>query len=124
TGAPTHLHAFPTRRSSDLAGLLDRHGELVTARLRLAGDVGAVLRVDEDARVPLRRALVDRLLEALPDQTLGAGDLVVVAADHLLERPAVVEREDVQLLVVAELAQANLAHQYSLPVKCASSLRV
>ena len=43
-------------------------------------------------------------------------------ADHLLERPSMVEREHVETFVVAELVQSDGAHQYSLPVKCVSLL--
>ena len=93
-----------------LARLLDRHRELVAARLRLARDVGAVLLVDEDPRRVLRRPVGDGALEPLPDQALRAGDLVRAAADHLLERPSVVERQDVELRVVAELVESDLAH--------------
>ena len=92
-----------------LARLLDRHRELVATRLRLARDSRAVLLVDEDARGRLRRAELDRPLEAFPDQRLGPGDAVDVA-DHLLERATMVEREDVELLVVAELVQSDTAH--------------
>ena len=59
----------------------------------------------------------DRTLEALPDQPLRAGHVRDVA-DHLLERAAVVEREDVETLVISELVQSDLTHQYSLPVRC------
>ena len=101
-----------------LSGLLDRHRELVAACLRLARDVRPVLRVDEDAGELLRRALLDRALESLPDQLLRARHAPDVA-DHLLERPAMVEREDVEALVVSELVQPD-AHQYSLPVNFVS----
>src|SRR5579862_3549484 len=101
-----------------LPGLLDRHRELVAARLRRARDVRAVLRVDEDAGVLLRRALLDRTLESLPDQGLRAGHQRGIA-DHLLERTAMVEREDVDPLVVPELLQAD-AHRNSLPVNVVS----
>ena len=101
-----------------LARLLDRHRELVATRLRLARDGRPVLRVDEHARGRLRRTELDRPLEPFPDQRLRAGHAVDVA-DHLLERPTMVERQDVELLVVAELVKSD-PHQYSLPVNCVS----
>src|SRR5262249_43249094 len=102
-----------------LARLLDRHREHVPARLRVARDAGPVLRVDEHARALLRRAGRDRLLEALPDQGLRIGHPRRVA-DHLLERAPVVEREDVELRVVAEILDPEMRHVYSLPVNWVS----
>src|SRR4051812_12531740 len=105
-----------------LTRLLDRHRELVAARLRLARDAGAVLAVDEDAGELLRRAELDRALEAFPDQCLRARDVLLVP-HHLLERPAMVEREDVETVVVPQFVQSD-AHQYSLPVNSVSLLKV
>src|SRR5205823_4446964 len=105
-----------------LPRLLARHRELVAAALRLARDLGAVLAVDEDAAGVLRSAFFDGALEALPDQALRARDALDVA-DHLLERAAMVESEDIEALVVAELVQAD-AHRNSLPVKWVSLLKL
>src|SRR5215208_2230150 len=95
-----------------LTGLLYRHRELEAALLRLLGDAlrCAELLVDEDARRVLVEPLVGGDLHALPDQVLGVGDLlglllrgIAFDPEHLLlERPAVVEREDEKLAVVAE----------------------
>src|SRR5262249_35582463 len=108
-----------------LSRLLDGHRKAVAARLRLARDVGAVLRVDEDPGELLGRPVLDRALATLPDEALGARDLVVIAADHLLERASVVEGQDVETLVVAEVVDADgSAHLNSLPVKCVSFSRL
>ena len=93
-----------------LAGLLDRHRQLEAVLARLLGDVRAELLVDEHAGGARLRALVDGFEHALEDQVLGVGDLlrllgsrVALDPEHLLlERPPMVEREDVQLAVVSE----------------------
>jgi hypothetical protein len=96
-----------------LAGLLDRHRQLQARGLGVAGDVlgPAELLVDEDAEgVRVHVALLDRLDHALVDEVLGVGDRrgllrrgVALDPEHLLlERAAMVEREDVQLAVIAQ----------------------
>src|SRR5262249_36811625 len=75
-----------------------------------AGDVTAELLVDEQARGVLRRTIGKRLLEAFEDDRLRVGDagaLLLVGrsgdAEHLLlERPPVIEGQDVKRPVVAE----------------------
>ena len=92
-----------------LPALLDRHRELDTARLRLLRDLSgpAELFIDERAGDRLIRAVAERGLEALEDQVLAVCDplrllgiRVALDAEALGERPAVIEREDVQLAVV------------------------
>jgi hypothetical protein len=95
-----------------LARLLDRHREQQAALLGLAGDVlgRAELLVHQHAGHAGVDAGLDRPEHALEDQVLGVGDRlgllgagVALDAEHLLlERPPVVEREDVELAVVAE----------------------
>ena len=95
-----------------LARLLDRHREQQAALLRLLGHAlgGAELLVDEAAGGVRVHALLGRLEEPLEDQMLRVGDLlgllggrVALDSEHLLlERAAVIEREDVELSVVAE----------------------
>ncbi len=96
-----------------LPALLHRHRELDAALVRVAGDVGAELLVHQH---PHR--LADRLLggpvgggeRPLVDHGLRIGDALSllgrgVARDPeelLLERPAMIEREDVELPFVAE----------------------
>jgi hypothetical protein len=100
-----------------LAGLLDRHGQLEAAALRLLRDAAAELLVDQGPRDARVGAGVGGLEQALVDQVLCVGDrlgllLVRLALDPeplLLERPAVVERQDEELAVVAE------CHVVSLP---------
>ena len=73
-------------------------------------DVGAELLVDQHAGRAGLGAALDRLQHALEDQPLGVGDRlgllrrrIALDPEHLLlEGPAMVEREDVQLAVVAE----------------------
>src|SRR5581483_5956251 len=105
-----------------LARLLDGHRELVAPRLRFARDARAVLPVYEHPRVLLRRTELHRVLEPFPDQRLRPRHPLDVA-DHLLERPTMVEREDVETIVVAQLVQSD-AHQYSLPVNSISLLNL
>ena len=81
-----------------------------------------MLLVDEDAPDRLGYALANGELKTLPDQRLGARHASVVA-DHLLERPAMVEGEDVETLGVPELVQSD-AHRNSLPVNCVSLLKL
>src|SRR3954452_7609830 len=94
-----------------LARLLGRHRGLQAVLLGLRDDLGAELLVDEHAqRGGIRAAALDRLDHALVDEVLGVGDrlrllLVGVALDPehlLLEGPAMVEGEDVELAVVSE----------------------
>src|SRR5256885_1054730 len=95
--APPDARALRSRR---------RPRELVAAGPRLTRDVRPVLRIDQDARELLRRTLLDRALEPFPDQCLGAWHELHVP-DHLLERPSMVEREDVETFVVSELIQPD-----------------
>jgi hypothetical protein len=94
-----------------LAGLLDRHRGLQAVLLGLRDDLRAELLVDEHAqRGRVRAAGLDGLEHALVDEVLGVGDRrrllvgrVTLDPEHLLlEGPAVVEGEDVELAVVTE----------------------
>ena len=93
-----------------LAGLLDRHRQLQPVGPGALGNVGAELLVDEDSGGAGLGAAPDGLEHALEDQPLGVGDRlgllgrrVALDTEHLLlERAAVVEREDVQLAVVTK----------------------
>src|SRR4051794_21172219 len=93
-----------------LAGLLDRLGELEAVLARELRDVGAELLVDEHAGGVGVHTALDRDLHAFIDQLLGVADRVgllrggvALDPEHLLlEGAPVVEREDVELSVVAE----------------------
>src|SRR4051794_35279589 len=94
-----------------LTGLLGRHRGLQAVLLGLRDDLRAELLVDEHAqRGGVRAAALDGLEHALVDEVLGVGDrlrllLVGIALDPehlLLEGPAMVEGEDVELAVVSE----------------------
>src|ERR687891_79874 len=93
-----------------LPALLDGHGQDQPGRLRVPRGVGAELLVDEHACGLAWNALVERPLRALVDHVLRVRDacglLGVRLTGHteelLLERASVVEREDVERLVVAE----------------------
>ncbi len=90
-----------------LPGALGGHRELQAALLRLGRDGGAELLVDEHAGDGRVGAGADGLQHALEDQVLGVGDdrgllgvgLAVDPEELLLEGAAVVEREDVELVV-------------------------
>ena len=93
-----------------LAGLLDRHRQLQPVLASLLGDVGAELLIDQHAGGAGLRALLDRLQHPLEDQPLGVGDRlglligrIALDPEHLLlERPTMVEGQDVQLAVISE----------------------
>jgi hypothetical protein len=93
-----------------LAGLLDRHREHEALLVRALRDVGAELLVDEHAGCRRIDPALDGELHPLEDQTLGVGDRlgllvggISLDPEHLLlERPAVVEGQDVELPVVSE----------------------
>ena len=93
-----------------LAGLLGRHRQREALLGRQLGDVGAELLVDQHAGRGGVEAALDGLLHALVDQLLGVGDRlgllgrrVALDPEHLLlERPPVVEGQDVELAVVTE----------------------
>ena len=94
-----------------LARALGRHRELQPGLLGLLRDGRAELLVDQHAGDARFGAGADGLEHALEDQVLGVGDdrglLVVRLAldpeELLLERAAVVEGEDVELVVVSEI---------------------
>ena len=94
-----------------LPGALGGHRELQALLARLGGHGGAELLVDEHAGDRRVGAGADRLQHALEDQVLGVGDdrrllgvgLALDPEELLLEGAAVVEREDVELLVVSEV---------------------
>ena len=87
------------------AALLDRHRQRQAVLLGELGDVGAELLVDQHAGRLRVQAALDGLLHALEDQLLGVGDRlgllrrgIALDPEHLLlERPSVVEGQDVQL---------------------------
>ena len=78
--------------------------------MSLLGDAGAELLVDEHASDGGVGTGADGLQHALEDEVLGVGDdggllgigLAVDPEELLLERAAMVEGEDVELLVVSE----------------------
>ena len=94
-----------------LTALLRRGGGEEATRPRVAEDRGAELLVDEDARARLRHATRDGGKEAVVDDRLGrrdprrllGGEHALPAEQARLERPAVVEREDVERLVEPEV---------------------
>ena len=95
-----------------LARLLHRHGQLEAPLAGLGGDVATELLVDQHAdRLRIDAPALNRRDHALEDQMLGVGDRlgllgsgVALDPEHLLlEGPPVVEREDVQLAVVAQV---------------------
>src|SRR5262245_25344450 len=94
-----------------LSALLDGVCERVTARGRVAKDVGAELLVHQDACLLLWHAGFDSGLEAVVDDLLGARDLrrllrgqILPPSEHLqLERGAMIEGKDVQGIVIAEI---------------------
>src|SRR5207244_1855239 len=93
-----------------LTGLLDRHRQLEAPLLGLDRDVAAELLVHEHPAGLLVEALLGGREHALEDQVLGVADGlslllggVPLDPEHLLlERAAMVEREDEELAVVAE----------------------
>ena len=95
-----------------LARLLDRHREQQPVLFGLLGDARrrAELLVDEAAGGVRIHALLRRLQEPFEDQALRVGDLlgllrrrIALDSEHLLlEGPAVIERQDVELAAVAE----------------------
>ena len=93
-----------------LPALLDRHRQPEPRGLRVAGDVGPELLVDQDAGGLRFDALVQGPFRALVDHALGIGDprglLLVRLPGHteelLLERTSMIERQDVERLVVPE----------------------
>src|SRR5581483_1849512 len=98
-----------------LPTLLDRHRERHPVRLGLARDVGSELLVDESPGRFTRHALVERVQQSLEDHRLGVGDacrllgggLTGHPEELLLERPTVIERQDVERLVVSEIHPAS-----------------
>ena len=113
-----------------LAGLLDRHREQQAALLGLVRDAlgRAELLVHEAAGGVRVHALLGRLQQPLEDQVLRVRDRVgllgrrvALDPEHLLlERPAVVEREDVELAAVAECHTSGytlraMEHRFSGP---------
>ena len=92
------------------ARLLGRHREREPALLGLLGDRAAELLVDQHARRLGIETGRDGLLDAFIDQLLRVGDRggfvgrgVALDPEHLLlERPSVIEGQDVQLPVVTE----------------------
>src|SRR6185503_9318473 len=93
-----------------LSALLYRHREPEPRGLPVARDVGPELLVHQDAGGLRIDALVQGPFRALVDHALGVGDpgrLLLVrlprdAEELLLERPSMVERQDVQRSVVPE----------------------
>src|SRR5262249_3481769 len=93
-----------------LSGALDRHREVEALLLPGSRDVRAELLVHEEAGRVFGRAALDRLAEALVDHHLRVADplgllrrgLARDAEELLLDGPSVVEREDVERLVVPE----------------------
>ncbi len=93
-----------------LPALLGRAGRDVAVLRRVAEDVGAELLVHQDAGLRLGDALGKGLLEAVVDHPLHGGDLrrLLVGqrprpAEHvLLERPPVVEGQDVKRSIVSD----------------------
>ncbi len=93
-----------------LPALLDRHGELEAAILRLTRDVATELLVDKNALDALLEATLRGCLHALVDEVLGVLDRlrllgigIALDPEHLLlEGPAMVERQDEELAVVPE----------------------
>ena len=93
-----------------LAALLDWHGEPEAALAGLPGHRAAELLVHERSGERRVRAVLGSVQQALEDQVLGVRDpldvlgrrVALQAEPLLLERPAVVERQDEQLSVVSE----------------------
>src|SRR5262245_14624783 len=98
-----------------LPALLHRHREAEPHGLRVARDAGSELLVHEHPSRRRVNALVQRAARPLEDDALGVCDLaglVLVrlaldAEELLLERPSVIERQDVQLPVVPELHRSS-----------------
>src|SRR5664279_453752 len=94
-----------------LAGALGGHGQLEALLARLGGHGGAELLVHEHPRGGSVGARADGLQQPLVDEVLGVGDdrrllgvrLTLDPEELLLEGAAVVEGEDVELLVVSEV---------------------
>src|SRR5437899_307911 len=94
-----------------LPALLRRRGGEKATRPRVAEDRGAELFVDEDSGARLRHATSDRGEEALVDDRLRrrdprrllGGERPLPAEETRLERPAVVEGEDVERSVEPEV---------------------
>ncbi len=98
-----------------LARALGGHRQPQALRAGLLGNGRAELLVHQHPRHRRVGARGHRLLHALEDEVLGVGDhrrllgigFALDAEELLLEGAAVVEREDVELLVVAELGHAR-----------------
>jgi hypothetical protein len=116
--------------------LLDRPGEREAELLRELGNVAAELLVDEHARGTGVDSALHDLLHALEDQLLGVADRrrlrgrrIPVDTEHLrLEGPPMVEREDVELAVIAErhanhLCRRGTSAPHASSAACAAATR-